>query len=146
MRKTLTIWHSYPVDPDRLFQFSTDLDVLDQMTRPWLHLDHLPSGRIHKGQVINIAMSVFGILPGRPYTMRVVTCDPETRVVETRESGFGIRSVIHKITVEPAADGSKMCDCIGIDAGWRTPFVVLATRLLFRWRHRLRVRLLRHGA
>jgi hypothetical protein len=143
MRKTLTFRHSYPVAPDRLFDLVTDLDTLDAVTKPWVQFDHLPSGQVRQGQVIDVAMSVFGLLPMQPYRMRVELFDPGTRRMTTVEDGLGVHKLTHALEVRGRDDQAQLLDVIEIDAGWKTPLVAIWAWLVYRWRHHVRLRLLR---
>lgn len=143
MTRTLTFDHSYPVDPDRLFALVTDLDTLDAVTKPWVQFHHLPSGPVKAGQVIDVAVSFLGLLPARPYTMRIVFCDGQTRRMRSEESGMGALRLLHTVAVLPETGGARLIDRIEIDAGWKTPTVAALAWLSYRWRHHLRLRLLR---
>jgi len=145
MPRTLTFEHRYPVDPDRLFALVTDLDTLEAVTKPWVQFDHLPSGPVHTGQVIDVAISVFGVFPPMPYRMRVVVCDPETRRMTSDEDGIGVHRLLHHLEVHPDPQGARLMDRIEIDAGWSTPLVALWAWCIYRWRHHVRLRLLRNG-
>lgn len=142
MTRVLTFEHRYPVGPDRLFRLVTDLDTLDAVTKPWVQFHHLPSGPVHSGQVIDVAMSLFGLLPVRPYRMRVVLCDSRTRRMRSEEDGMGIHKLTHELSVTGDAQGAKLLDRIEIDAGWKTPCVALWAWVIYRWRHHIRLRLL----
>ncbi|MBE1284796.1 MAG: hypothetical protein GJ676_15910 [Rhodobacteraceae bacterium] len=143
MPRTLTFEQNYPVDPDRLFDLVIDLDTLDAVTKPWVQFDHLPSGPVRAGQVIDVAMSLFGLWPRQPYTMRVTECDPETRRMATLEEGMGVTRLFHELEVRDAGDGtSVLLDRVEIEAGWKTSLVAVSAWLLYRWRHHIRMRLL----
>ena len=142
MPRTLIIENRYPVDADRLFALVTDLDTLEAVTRPWVRMDHLPSGQVREGQVIDVAMSVFGLLPMRPYRMRVTEFDPLARRMTSVEDGMGVQRLCHALSVSSDGDGAILCDRIEIDAGWLTGPVMVWARLTYRWRHHVRLRLL----
>lgn len=146
MQKTLNFEHRYPVSPDRLFALVTDLDTLDAVSKPWLQFHHLPSGPVHAGQIIDVAVSLFGVFPVLPYRMQVTDCDPVTRRMRSLEDGAGVRQLVHELTVSAEGRGARLVDRVRIDAGWRTPFAAMCARLLYRWRHHARLRLLRRGA
>ena len=143
MPKTLTFEHRYPVSADRLFDLVCDLDTLHAVTRPWIQFHHLPSGPVHTGQVVDVAISLLGLLPVRPYRMRVTLCDRSTRRMQTHEDGAGIHSLIHDLQVCPDGTGARLLDRIEIDAGWKTGLLAMLAWGLYRWRHHVRLRLLR---
>ncbi len=147
MTRVLRFEHRYPVPPDRLFALVTDLDTLDAVTRPWVKFEHLPSGPVHQGQVIDVAVSMLGLLPMRPYRMRVAQCDPAARCMTTQEDGLGVRRLTHVLqVVEGEQPGvSVLRDRIEIDAGWKTPLVGIWAWIIYRWRHHIRLRLLKAG-
>jgi hypothetical protein len=144
MVRVLTFEHRYPVPPDRLFGLVTDLDTLDAVTRPWVRFEHLPSGPVREGQIIDVAVSLFGLLPMRPYRMRVVLCDPAARLMTSEEDGLGVNKLIHALEVVPGAQPgtSLLKDRIEIDAGWKTALVSIWAWIIYRWRHHIRLRLL----
>ena len=145
MPKVLRFEHAYPASADRLFQLVIDLDTLDAVTKPWVQFHHLPSGPVHEGQVIDVALSVFGVFPVRPYRMRVVLCDAQTRRMRSEEDGMGIHRLTHELKVKPGGDGAILYDRVEIDAGWITPLVAAWAWVIYRWRHHIRLRLLREA-
>lgn len=142
MSRILAFEHSYPVSPGRLFELVTDLDTLEAVTRPWVQFHHLPSGLVHEGQVIDVALSAFGVFPVRPYRMRVVKCDPVARIMRSEEDGMGIHKLTHELHVLPENGGARLVDHIEIDAGWLTPLVTMWAHIIYRRRHPIRLRLL----
>lgn len=145
MTRTLRFEQFYPADPDRVFALVTDLDTLEAVTRPWIRFHHLPSGPVHEGQVIDMALQVFGFPPVRPYKMRIVQMDRAARRMATREEGAGLRSLAHRLEVRPVSGGACLIDEIEIDAGWLTPLAAVLAWLTYRWRHHVRLRLLAAG-
>ncbi len=145
MHKKLKFEHRYSVDADRLFALVSDLDTLDAVSRPWVQIHHLPSGHVHTGQTIDVALSVFGVFPLRPYRMHVVDCDPVRRCIRSEEDGMGVHRLTHDIEVVQDAGESVLIDRIDIDAGWLTPIVAIYARIIYNWRHHIRVRLLEAG-
>ena len=142
MPKTLTFEHRYSVSPDRLFDLVSDLDTLHAVTRPWIQFHHLPSGPVHTGQVVDVAISVLGLFPVRPFKMRVVLCDRASRQMRTHEDGVGIRGLVHTLRVSPDNVGARLMDKVVIDAGWKTGLFALLAWGMYRWRHHVRLRLL----
>lgn len=142
MARTLTFTQHYPVGADRLFDLVIDLDTLDAVTKPWVQFHHLPSGPVQAGQVIDVALSLLGVLPARPYTIRIVECDRTARRMRSRESGMGVRGLSHRVEVAPGDGGSVLTDRVEIDAGWATPLAAIFAWFTYRWRHHVRLRLL----
>jgi len=142
MPRTLTFEHRYPVSADRLFDLVSDLDTLHAVTQPWIQFHHLPSGPVHTGQVVDVAISVLGLLPVRPYRMRVTQCDRAAWRMQTQEDGIGVHRLIHDLQVYPDGSEARLLDRIDIDAGWKTPLFAILAWGLYRWRHHVRLRLL----
>lgn len=145
MARTLRFETFYPADPDRVFELVTDLDTLEAVTRPWIQFHHLPSGQVHAGQVIDVALSLFGLLPARPYRMRILSCDAGLRRMRSEEDGMGLRRLVHDLEVIPAPGGAVLRDQVEIDAGWMTPLAAGFAWATYRWRHHVRLRLLGAG-
>ncbi|MEY8841675.1 hypothetical protein AB9K41_21825 [Cribrihabitans sp. XS_ASV171] len=144
MRKVLTLQNSYPVPPDRLFDLVTDLDTLEAVARPWVRFHHLPSGPVREGQVIDIDLSLFGVLPAQAYKMVVTRMDRDARCMVSEERGAGVRKLVHVLQVAAGpGGGSILSDRIEIEAGWAMPFVSGFVWITHRWRHPVRRRLLR---
>ncbi|MCE8524445.1 SRPBCC family protein [Ruegeria pomeroyi] len=146
MRRTLLLDHIYDADPDRLFGLVTDLDTLDAVIHPWMRLDHLPSGPVHQGQVIDVDLSMLGLFPSQPYRMEVTLFDAATRRMVSEESGHGLRRLVHELQVLPAGAGARLVDRIEVEAGWAAPFLLFWLRITHAWRHHVRKRLLRTQA
>lgn len=142
MRRTVTCRHRYPVGPDRLFALVSDLDTLDAVSKPWIEFYHLPSGPVHTGQVFDVALSLFGLLPARPYRLRVTLCDRQARRLRSEEEGMGLRRLSHEMEVIEEPGGSVLIDRVEILAGWTMPLTLLLARIMLRWRHHVRLRLL----
>lgn len=142
MARTLEFEHFYPFGPDRVFALVTDLDTLEAVTRPWVQFHHLPSGPVREGQLIDVAISLFGVLPVRPYTIRIRACDPAKRRMRSEESGGGVRRLVHELRVVPDPKGAKLIDRVEIEAGWLTPLAAAFARFIYRWRHHVRLKLL----
>lgn len=142
MIRNLEFEHRYPVPPDRLFALVTDLDTLEAVTKPWVQFHHLPSGPVHEGQVIDVALSLLGLFPVRPYRMCVVKCDPVARIMRSEEDGMGIHKLTHELHVTSDGADSVLVDHIRIDAGLLTPLVVLWAHVIYRRRHPIRMKLL----
>lgn len=126
--------HDYPVPPERLWALVTDLDNLEAMNTPLIKFTALPDGHLHTGLVIDTHVSVYGVLPAQPYRIEVLTCDDDAMLVETAESGSGVRNWNHTITVIPTTTGARLTDRIEIDAGFLTFAYVWWARKLYRHR------------
>lgn len=142
MARRLSFRHRYPVDPDLLFAMAIDLDVLDADCKPWVTFDHLPSGPVWTGQRLDVALSVLGVLPAQPFSMHVLLCDPEARLLRSEQRGVGIARMLHEVRVAPDGAGAVLIDEIDIEAGRMTGLAAACAGVIHRWRHRKRLRLL----
>ena len=143
MNWDLEVRNRYPVGADDLFRVISDLDQLDFINRPLLQFDHLPSGLVQKGQVIEVEVSILGLVPSAPYQMRILSLDPKARSLRTEERGMGVSRLVHDIDVDPDESGSILRERISVSSGWRYPFIWAALKLLFYSRHRRRLDFLR---
>ena len=138
----LAVTHRYATPPDAVWEIATDYGAVAQVCAPLLSFEGLPDGQVCAGQVIEVRVRLFGLLPPEAYRMEVVACDPIARRFRSREFGMGVRDWIHDLHVLPDGRGSKIEERIEIEAGWKTPLVALWAQLLYRYRHRGRLRLL----
>ncbi|WP_146348210.1 SRPBCC family protein [Phaeobacter marinintestinus] len=126
--------HDYPVPAKQLWALATNLDHLETMNAPLIRFSTLPDGRLRTGLVIETRVSVYGVLPSQPYRIEVLTCDDDTMLAQTTESGSGVRSWNHTITVTETENGSRLTDRIEIDAGVLTFAYAWWARKLYRHR------------
>ena len=86
----------------------------------------------------------FHVIPVYRHTINVVSVDPVTHTIRTREHGGMLRVWNHTLHVEPTDGGrSRYADTVEIDAGRLTPVVVRGAREIFRYRQRRWRRLVR---
>ena len=135
--------HAYDVSAAAVWAVCTDFAALAEVCAPLVAFEGLPSGRIREGQVIEVGVRLFGRLPPRAYRMEVVACDDAAMAFRSRESGAGVRRWDHALRVVPEGAGrSRVEESIEIEAGPATPLFAAWARLLYRHRHRGRLRLL----
>lgn len=144
--RTIRVTHDYPVPPRRLWALVTDYEALGRVMEGVVAFEGLPEGRTRTGQVVDVQVSLFGRLPKQPYRMEVLDCDDARMVLRSSESGAGVRSWRHTLSVEAIPGGSRLRDVIEIDAGILTPVFALWARYLYGARHAPRLRLLESGA
>ncbi|MGH1578364.1 SRPBCC family protein [Planktotalea sp.] len=140
--KTVRLSHVYEHPPEKVWAVATDIDCLKEAVRGLLTFTGLPSGAIHKGQVLDVEVSLFGILPAQPYRMEVVDFDPIAMHFTSSEKGMGVKHWIHRLQVQPHALGAELIDEIDIEAGWRTPIIAAWARYMYKRRHKPRLRML----
>ena len=142
MPRTVTLTHDYPHPPAAVWQVATDLDDLAEVCRPLLRFSGLPSGRIRQGQVIEVGVRLFGILPEQPYRMTVVELDDDAMTFRSDENGSGVEYWRHTLSVTADGPGARLTETIEIEAGRATPAFAAWARLLYRRRHPGRLRIL----
>lgn len=140
--KTVVLEHKYAAPAEDVWALATDLDALKEIMKGVVTFQGLPSGRVYQGQKITVQVSLFGQLPPQPYFMEVLKCDDDAMILQSSETGAGVKSWRHTLTVEPLPSGSRLRDFIEIEAGWMTPAFALWARFLYRKRHEPRVRIL----
>lgn len=134
--------HRYVAHPDAVWEIAPDYDALAQVCAPLVRFEGLPAGQVSAGQVIEVRVRLFGLLPPETYRMEVVACDPVGRRFRRREFGAGVRDWVHDLHVLPDGRGSRIEESVEIEAGWKTPLAAQWARILYRHRHRGRTRLL----
>ena len=132
----------YACDADTLWAVTKDLDALVDMNARMVRMTDVPSGDMYTGQEFTAQVSLFGLLPPQPYGIRILSVDDTARQFRSTEHGSGVKSWNHTGSVEATATGSRLIDHIEIDAGWKTPLVVAWANLMYRARHKPRLRLL----
>lgn len=142
MTITVKLSHDYPFSPENVWTVATDLGHLKTITHGLLNFRNLPRGQIYKGQHIKVQISLFGKLPYQPYEMTVLTCDPATMSFHSQETGAGVKSWDHALSVIPTKTGSRIEEEITIDAGLATWVFAIWARVLYRRRHAPRLKIL----
>lgn len=132
----------YNCSADDLWAITKDLDALVQMNAKMVRMEGVPSGDMYEGQQIDAQVSLFGKLPAQPYGITILQVDDTARMFRSTEQGSGVKSWNHVGRVEETPNGAKLIDHIDIDAGWKTPLVVGWANILYRARHKPRLRLL----
>lgn len=140
--KTVRLEHQYTAPAREVWALATDLDALREIMDGIVTFEGLPSGRVYQGQKITVQVSLFGKLPPQPYFMEILECDDEAMILRSFETGAGVKSWRHTLTVEPQRSGSRLRDVIEIDAGWMSWAFALWARFLYRKRHEPRVQML----
>ena len=133
----------YPVAADDLWEATMAYSALDRVMQGKVAFRGLPEGRPFQGQVIDLQVSLFGILPWQAYRIEMVEFSETQRLMRSSEGGAGVTAWRHTSRVVDTGSGSQIVDKIEIEAGWRTPFVALFAKWMYRARHKPRVALLR---
>ena len=89
------------------------------------------------GGVYRFQLRLFGLLPVGWHELRPVRKDESRHELENNDRTPSARSWKHVLSVHAAgADACIYTDALDIDAGWRTPFLVLFLKYYYRHRHR----------
>lgn len=132
----------YNTTADELWAITKDLDALVEMNARMVRMEGVPSGDMYAGQQIDAQVSLFGKLPPQPYGITILEVDDTNRFFRSTEHGSGVKSWNHVGRVEETPTGARLIDDIEIDAGWKTPLIVGWANMLYRARHKPRLRLL----
>ncbi|WP_439140797.1 hypothetical protein [Planktotalea sp.] len=136
--KTIRLSHLYDHGPRDVWRVATDLDCLQDAVRGLLAFEGLPRGAIKEGQVIDVKVSLFGLLPAQPYRMEVIAFSEDNMCFTSNEVGMGVRHWQHSLRVVPHARGAELIDVIEIEAGWRTSLIAAWARYMYKRRHKPR--------
>ena len=145
MARTIVLTHHYPYPARAVWDVATDMDAYRDVMGKLITFDSLPSGRVSQGQQIDVRISVFGVMPWQDYAMTVEAMDDAAMWFQSDERGAGIKSWRHHCSVEALDDGCRLTDRVEIDAGWKTPVFALWAKIVYRARHRPRLRILEDG-
>ncbi|WP_316013071.1 SRPBCC family protein [Roseobacter sp. HKCCA0434] len=137
------IEHQYDASADAVWALAKDFDALIQMSAGSVKYRGLPdTAGLTEGDVIEFEVSPFGLLPWQPYRVEMLEVDDAARRFVSLESGAGVKSWRHTLTVVPEGEGCRQTDHVEIDAGAMTWPTTLAARRMYRRRDIARRRLL----
>ncbi|SPH22366.1 hypothetical protein ASD8599_03109 [Ascidiaceihabitans donghaensis] len=145
MPRTVTLTHDYPAPARPVWDIATDIDSYKEAMGKLIVFDGLPSGTISEGQTLDVRVSLFGIMPWQDYSMTVETCDHTAMTFQSDEKGAGIKSWRHHLSVIDTPTGSRLIDSVEIDAGALTFFFAWWAGIVYRARHKPRLRMLARG-
>lgn len=143
MPRTIDLVHRYPHSPDLVWLVAIDLDHLARIASGKVTFRRLPKGRIFKGQVIDVEVSLFGAMPFQPYRMEVTDFDPVAKRFRSSEKGAGVKSWRHSLQVFEDGGGARVEESIEIDAGLLTPLFCRWAQFLYASRHKPRLDILK---
>ena len=144
--RVVTLSHDYPYPPEMVWNIATDFAALEEVMKGRIAFSGLPEGRTRTGQIIDVGVSLFGVLPEQPYRMEVLECDDEAMVLRSSELGAGVKKWDHTLTVTPLENGARLSDRIEIEAGHLTPLFAAWAKYVYKSRHAPRLRLLAGNA
>lgn len=136
----LRLEHRYDAPPDLVWAAAIDFDLLAQSARGLTTFRGLPQGQVRAGQVVNVDVSLFGLLPWQPYQMQLLDFDPIARQFHSSEKGIGVATWEHRLRVAADGDQSVLIDHLEIEAenSKMTWAYIRWARYLYRRRHKPR--------
>lgn len=129
----------YRSDPDAIFRSALRFSEMADAMSGIATYKGLPDGdTAREGDMIVVDVTFWGVFRQKGHTMIIERLDPVARIVQSRESGNGIKRWDHTLSVQP--EGAMTCwtDTVFIEAGWRTVFVARFAAFVYRRRHRHR--------
>lgn len=140
--KTVKIIHTYDVSATLLWSATTQYKILEQVAGRTISFKGLPDGEIIEGQSINVTISLLGLFPRQEYNIDIVLRDDTNKILRSAESGAGVNKWNHTATVSTWNSGSMLTDTIEIEAGWLTIPAAIWANIIYRRRHKPRLRIL----
>ena len=136
MTAKVTVSYAYAAPPETVWAINTSFDSFARLMSRVARFDGFPSsGRFEAGEVYDLRVRPFGVLPRFEYRIAMVECDHEHHRFLTEESGGTVKSWRHASTIVPEGDGCRLTDTVEANAGWLTPLLPFAIRFIFRSRH-----------
>jgi hypothetical protein len=135
--------------PAEAIQHARTPRLLEYVAAPWVRFEPVDPPQLPDewapGGRYRVRMRLLGVLPLGVQTIaiRAVEQRGERLLIHDQGSGDLVRVWDHRIELSPAGDGTRYCDRVTVEAGWRTPFVGVFARLLFAHRQRRWQRLVR---
>lgn len=139
MQLTIEVTAFYTQDADSVFQSALHFSEMTDAMAGLATYEGLPDhGTAREGDTLVVDVTFWGWFKQAGHTMHIARLDPEARVIQSRESGNGIRRWDHRLSVHPDGALTRWTDTVVLDAGWRTPFVAIFAAYMYRRRHRYR--------
>jgi hypothetical protein len=137
----ITVRSVFDCSPDFVWETVQTSELLLQVTRPLMRIEPAAGvsfpERWQEGKSVSCQLYLFGFLPLGGHTIRFERIDPQSRQIQSNESGQLVRSWLHRIEVAPAEGGRALyCDEVEIDAGLLTPLVAAFARVFYGHRQR----------
>jgi hypothetical protein len=126
----------YREDADALFRAALHFSEMTEAMAGMATYSGLPaSGTACEGDTIIVDVTFWGVFKQKGHRIFIERLDPEQRVIQSRESGSGIKRWDHSLSVQPDGALTVWRDVIIIDAGWRTQFMARFAALIYARRH-----------
>ena len=129
----------YPDHPDAVFCSALHFSEMAQAMAGIATYSGLPEdGPFREGDTIIVDVTFWGWFKQKGHAMFIERLDPRARIIQSRESGNGIRRWDHRLSIQPDGEMTQWTDTVVIDAGWRTPIVARFAAMVYVHRHRHR--------
>jgi hypothetical protein len=139
MAITVEITAYYDADPDVLFRSALRFSEMTKAMAGIATYSGLPaSDTACEGDTIIVDVTFWGVFKQKGHTMFIERLDPAERVIQSRESGNGIRRWDHNLSVQPDGASAIWKDIVVIDADWRTQIIARFAAFIYARRHRHR--------
>lgn len=142
MIKVVELSFKYALDAERVWEISSDWRALEYVTSGMVSFRGLPRRQMATGDMLDVEVSMFGLLPWTPYRIEMILVDHAARMYLSEEHGNGVKTWSHRHSVTPTGTGCTVTDRIEIDAGRLTFFAAWWARIMYQRRHPARMRLL----
>jgi hypothetical protein len=129
----------YDANPDALFRSALRFSEMTDAMAGMATYSGLPANDTAcEGDAIIVDVTFWGVFKQKGHKMYIERLNPEQRVIQSRESGSGIKRWDHNLSVQPDGALTVWRDVIVIDAGWRTPLLARFAAFVYARRHRHR--------
>jgi hypothetical protein len=139
MTKTIEIVADYHANPDSVFTSALRFsEMAEAMSGIAVYSGFPASDTAEEGETIVVDVTFWRLFKQRGHTMFVERLDRENRILQSRESGNGIKRWDHTLSVQPHGAMARWTDTVVIDAGWRTSLMARFAAYVYLRRHRHR--------
>jgi hypothetical protein len=129
----------YKAGPDALFRAALRFSEMTDAMAGIATYSGLPaSDTACEGDTIVVDVIFWGVFKQKGHVIFIERLDPEERVIQSRETGNGIRRWDHCLSIQQDGAVAVWRDLIEIDAGWRTPIIARFAAFVYARRHRHR--------
>ncbi|MDB9838578.1 hypothetical protein OAC40_00450 [bacterium] len=138
MPRVVTVTAQYSQTPDKVFADAIDLKELVAAMSDIAVYRGMPSEPLCQAMTIVSDVTFWGWLKIEGHHMHLENLDLVGRRLQSREHSKMVKRWDHQITVIPNQTGAIWIDQVELDAGWKTYFVALFCRYMYKHRHRRR--------
>ena len=139
MSKIVQVTATYNGNADQIFGSALRFSEMAEAMAGLASYAGLPANDTAiEGETIVVDVTILGLFKQLGHRIHIERIDPDKRMIQSRESGNGIRKWDHTLSVQP--DGETVCwtDTIVVDAGMRTTVMAYFAAMMYKRRHRRR--------